>query len=49
MPLEGLSRMGAVHAFGVAGDGYHVTAVGEVPGATVERIARSVRRHERGD
>lgn len=42
MPLEGLSRMGAVHAFGVRRDGYHVTVVGEVPAATVRRIARSV-------
>lgn len=47
MPIEGLSRMGAVHAFGVAREGYHVTAVGEVPAATVERIARSVRHAER--
>jgi sigma-E factor negative regulatory protein RseB len=44
MPLEGLSRMGAVHAFGLEHDGHHVTAVGEVPAMTVRRIARSVRR-----
>ncbi|MDZ7749509.1 MAG: MucB/RseB C-terminal domain-containing protein [Halofilum sp. (in: g-proteobacteria)] len=42
MPLEGLSRMGAVHAYGVRRDDYHVTVVGEVPAATVRRIARSV-------
>ena len=44
MPLEGLSRMGAVHAFGLTRRGYHVTAVGEVPAVTVKRIARSVER-----
>ena len=48
MPLEGLSRMGAVHAFGRRADGHQVTVVGEVPAATVERIATSVRR-VRGD
>ncbi len=42
--LEGLSRMGAVNAFGTMVDGFQVTAVGEVPGATVERIGRSVAR-----
>ncbi len=44
MPLEGLSRMGAVHAFGLERHGHQITAVGEVPGATVKRIARSVER-----
>lgn len=44
MPLEGLSRMGAVHAFGLEVDGYRVTVVGEVPAATVRRIAISVHR-----
>ena len=42
--LEGHSRMGAVNAFGAMVDGYQVTAVGEVPAATVERIGRSVAR-----
>lgn len=40
--LEGISRMGAVNAFGIMLDGYQVTAVGEVPAAAVERIAHSV-------
>jgi sigma-E factor negative regulatory protein RseB len=43
-PLEGLSRMGAVNAFGAMVDGFQVTAVGEVPADTVERIGRSVGR-----
>lgn len=46
MPLRGLSRMGAVHAFGLEVEGHHVTVVGEVPAATVRRIAMSVRRSE---
>lgn len=44
VPLEGLSRMGAVHAFGLEVDGHRVTVVGEVPAATVRRIAMSVHR-----
>lgn len=47
MPLEGLSRMGAVHAFGLEVDGHRVTVVGEVPAATVRRIAMAV--HRAGD
>lgn len=42
MPLNGLSRMGAVHAFGRQLEGRQVTVVGEVPAATVRRIASSV-------
>lgn len=49
MPLEGISRMGAVHAFGLEREGHHVTAVGEVPAMTVRRIARSVRRANAAD
>ncbi len=41
-PLKGLSSMGAVNAYGFMIDGYQVTAVGEVPSATVERVGRSV-------
>jgi sigma-E factor negative regulatory protein RseB len=41
--LSGLSRMGAAHAFTVISGDQQVTAVGEVPPATVERIARSLR------
>jgi sigma-E factor negative regulatory protein RseB len=41
--LSGLSRMGAAHAFTLISGEQQVTAVGEVPPATVERIARSLR------
>jgi|AntRauTorcE11897_2_1112592.scaffolds.fasta_scaffold02561_2 sigma-E factor negative regulatory protein RseB len=44
MPLRGLSRMGAVHAFGREIEGHQVTVVGEVPAATVKHVARGVRR-----
>lgn len=40
--LEGLSRMGAMNAYGRMVDNYQVLVVGEVPAATVERIAHSV-------
>lgn len=43
-PMRGLSRMGAVHAFGRVLHGHQVTVVGEVPEATVRRIAAAVRR-----
>ncbi len=41
--LSGLSRLGAAHAFTITRDGRQITAVGEVPPGTVERIARSLR------
>lgn len=41
--LEGPSRMGAVSAHGTVHDDWQVTVVGEVPSATVELIAESVR------
>jgi sigma-E factor negative regulatory protein RseB len=44
MPLKGASRMGAVHAYGMMDNDHQITVVGEVPGATVKRIARSVER-----
>ncbi|MDX1608667.1 MAG: MucB/RseB C-terminal domain-containing protein [Halofilum sp. (in: g-proteobacteria)] len=47
-PLEGVSRMGAVHAFGRSVDGHRVTVVGEVPGTTVRAIAEAVRRGDDG-
>lgn len=47
-PLEGVSRLGAVHAYGRRIDGHQVTVVGEVPGATVRTIAESVRRGDAG-
>ena len=43
-PMTGLSRMGAVHAFGTLADDYQVTVVGEVPAATVDLMGRFVRR-----
>lgn len=36
------SRVGASHSFSYATDGHVVTAVGDVPAATVEQIARSM-------
>lgn len=41
--LSGLSRLGAAHAFTITRNGQQITAVGEVPPGTVERIARSLR------
>ena len=37
------SRVGASHSFGTRFEGFQVTAVGEVPAATVEKIATSMR------
>lgn len=42
--INGVSRIGAVHAFGHAQDGYHITVVGEVPSATVDMMGMSVTR-----
>ena len=42
-PLEGLSAMGAMNAFGRVVSGFQVTVVGEVPAGTVEAVALSVR------
>ncbi len=42
-PFEGISRRGAVSAFGVIVDGYQVTVVGEVPEVTVKMIGQSIR------
>ena len=43
-PLDGLDSMGAVNAFGSMVDDLQITVVGEVPAATVERIAASIAR-----
>lgn len=43
-PFDGLSFMGAVHAFGRVVDDHQVTVVGEVPEATVRRVGSSVTR-----
>lgn len=40
--LEGLSRMGAMNAYGRSVDGYQALVVGEVPARTVERMAHSL-------
>ena len=42
----GLSTMGAMNAFGAVIDGYQVTVVGEVPPATVQMVAASVRQDD---
>lgn len=42
--LKGPSSMGAMNAYGRMLDTYQVTVVGEVPGVTVENVARSVAR-----
>jgi sigma-E factor negative regulatory protein RseB len=41
---EGWAMLGASNSFSVTMDDYQVTAVGEVPGVTVQRIASSMRR-----
>ncbi len=41
-PLDGLSSMGAVNAYGGMVDEFQITVVGEVPAATVERVAMSI-------
>jgi len=43
-PMHGLAKMGAAFAFSRDLDGHQVTAVGEVPAATVEAIAAGVMR-----
>ena len=40
--LRGVSRMGAVNAFGQSIKGFHVTVMGEVPLVTVRQIAQSI-------
>lgn len=40
--LRGASNMGTINAYGSVKDGLQVTAVGEVPAMTVERIANSL-------
>ncbi|MEJ2128062.1 MAG: MucB/RseB C-terminal domain-containing protein [Woeseiaceae bacterium] len=43
--FEGHSQMGASNSYSAVVDGFSVTAVGEVPAVTVERIATSMRRN----
>jgi len=40
---EGLSRIGAANAYSTTANGIMVTAIGEVPAQTVEKLARSAR------
>jgi sigma-E factor negative regulatory protein RseB len=44
--IQGVSRMGAINAFGTQVDQHHVTAMGEVPSATVSLIGGSVARRQ---
>lgn len=46
VPMHGLARVGGAFAFSRDLDGHQVTAVGEVPAATVEAIAAAVKRQE---
>ncbi|MGC1951334.1 MAG: MucB/RseB C-terminal domain-containing protein [Gammaproteobacteria bacterium] len=41
---QGLSKMGAVHAYGRFLDGFQITAFGEVPPTTVEKVGMSIER-----
>ncbi len=41
-PLQGISKMGAVNAFGLIKHDYQITAIGEVPPMTVSLIAHAV-------
>lgn len=43
-PLDGLDSMGAVHAYGSMVEDFQITVVGEVPAATVTRVAGSITR-----
>lgn len=45
--LQGLSGMGAVHAYGVVRDKWHVTVVGEVPQPTVVMMGDSLKLAQR--
>lgn len=47
--MHGLARLGAAFAFSRDLDGHQVTAVGEVPAATVEAIAAGVTRQDPAD
>ena len=41
--LKGMAKIGATSSFGLRLEGHQITVIGEVPGRTAERIARSVR------
>ena len=42
--VDGVNRIGAIHAFGRTQDGYNITVVGEVPPQTVDMIGMSVKK-----
>lgn len=44
--IQGASRVGAVNAYGTQVDQYHITAMGDVPSATVSLIGGSVARRQ---
>jgi sigma-E factor negative regulatory protein RseB len=44
--LHGLSRMGAVNAYGRVLDGHQITVVGEVPAKSVRMIGESIKLHK---
>ncbi|MGF1613743.1 MAG: MucB/RseB C-terminal domain-containing protein [Gammaproteobacteria bacterium] len=45
---QGLSKMGAVNAYGRLVDGHQVTVFGEVPATTVEQVGNSIERYRSG-
>lgn len=45
MRVQGINKMGAVHAFGREIEGHQVTVVGEVPAQTVDLIGMSVKQN----
>ncbi|MCB1779305.1 MAG: MucB/RseB C-terminal domain-containing protein [Candidatus Competibacteraceae bacterium] len=47
--LQGESRFGSMNAFGTVVAGHQVLVVGEVPAATVQRIAASIQQVSKGD
>ncbi len=47
--LQGGSQLGSMSAFGTTMDGYQILVVGEVPIATVQRIATSIQRDASAD
>jgi len=48
-PIDGSRQMGALNAYGRTLDGYQAIAVGEVPAATVERVANALSANQSSD
>lgn len=40
--FEGVSKMGAINAFGMIADAHYITVVGQVPAETVEKIGHAI-------